>query len=133
MSAGSRSAHGAAHDDFGYETMPYAIETRGRTLVASAHISGQTLVVLVSPLLITVLMAVPGQTTPLLGLELIGSGLLIGVVSIILRARPGGSEERRAARPFQRVAPNLVTTLLILATGVSLVAGRGGGLYWSVP
>ena len=95
--------------------------------------AAQTLVVLVSPLLISIPIVIPGQTIQLLGLELTAIGILVGLVSLVLQTQNGSEEERRRVRLYRRVAPNLITTLLILATGVSLVAGRGGGLYWAVP
>jgi hypothetical protein len=57
---------------------------------ASAALTGlllreaKTLIVLLTPLLITILIAIPGQTTRLLGLELVATRLLTGVVSLIV-------------------------------------------------
>jgi hypothetical protein len=95
--------------------------------------AAKTLIVLLTPLLVTILMAIPGQTTRLLGLEVVATGLLTGALSLIVREEPGSEDERARARLYQVVAPNLVTTVLLLAAGLSLLAGWGGGLYWVVP
>lgn len=93
----------------------------------------KTLIVLLTPLLLTILITVPGQSARLLGLELVAMGLLTGAVSLIVRAPPGTEDERQRAQLYRIVPPNLVTTALILAAGLSLIAGGGGGLYWVVP
>jgi modulator of FtsH protease len=93
----------------------------------------RTLIVLLSPLLTTIFIAIPGQSPWLLGLELVATGLLTGILSLIVREQPRTEDEHRAARLYQLVPPSLVTTVLLLAAGLSLLAGGGGGLYWVVP
>jgi modulator of FtsH protease len=50
--------------------------------------AAKTLIVLLTPLLIAILLAIPGQATWVLGVELIAIGLLTGDVSIIVREDP---------------------------------------------
>jgi hypothetical protein len=46
-------------------------------------------------------------------------------------ARP--SDGDRLARALQVASPNATTTVLLAATGASLAAEWGGGLYWLAP
>ncbi|RBY77585.1 hypothetical protein DQ238_14310 [Geodermatophilus sp. TF02-6] len=95
--------------------------------------AGETLGVLVVLFATAVFVLVPGQGRTALGLELAAIGFLLAGVDGGLRLRRG----RPAGAPLPAVVIPAVITLLtgapLLGAGVSLVAGVGGGLYWTVP
>jgi hypothetical protein len=95
--------------------------------------AGETLGVLVVLLVTAVFVLVPGQSTTALGLELAGTGLvLIGSDGAlrIRRGRPPGAPARSIVVPAVIVA---CTGVPLVTAGATLVAGEGGGLYWTVP
>jgi hypothetical protein len=95
--------------------------------------AGETLGVLVVLLVTAVFVLVPGQSTTALGLELAGTGLvLIGSDGAlrIRRGRPPGAPARSIVVPAVIVA---CTGVPLVTAGATLVAGDGGGLYWTVP
>jgi len=91
--------------------------------------AGQALVLFVVPLVTGTLLLIPGQTTTALGIEIAAFGLLVGRVLLAL-----GSvelkDEPRALVAIDRASPRVLMTLALIACGVSLIAGRFGGLYW---
>ncbi len=96
--------------------------------------AGQTLIMLITPLLVSIFLLVPGQPRDLLGSELIGLGLIVGGMLIWLN-RPGtkSREETWAMWVAGRFGPAVLTSTLIVIAGTSLVAQSGGGLYWLAP
>jgi modulator of FtsH protease len=95
--------------------------------------AGETLGVLVVLLATAVFVLVPGQSPTALGLELAGTGLvLIGADGAlrIRRGRPPGAPARSIVVPAVIVA---CTGVPLVLAGATLVAGDGGGLYWTVP
>src|SRR3954469_16863204 len=95
--------------------------------------AGETLGVLVVLLATAVFVLVPGQSPTALGLELAGTGLvLIGSDGAlrIRRGRPPGAPARSIVVPAVIVA---CTGVPLVTAGATLVAGEGGGLYWTVP
>ena len=103
------------------------------TLRASA---AQTLVLLVTPLPIAAFLLTPGQPQWVLGLELIG---LAGVVALTLivvgrsKRQQSPTANSRLAGILDRRSPNLMTSVLLAAAGITYALGVGGGLYWLVP
>jgi hypothetical protein len=95
--------------------------------------AGETLGVLVVLLATAVFVLVPGQSSTALGLELAGTGLLLlgsdGVLRI-RRGRPPGALARSIVIPAVIVA---LTGAPLVVAGATLLAGAGGGLYWTVP
>ena len=95
--------------------------------------AGETLGLLVVLLATAVFVLVPGQTRTALGLELAATGLLLLGLDgwlRIRRGRPADAPARTVVVPAVIVA--LTGAPLVLA-GATLVAGAGGGLYWTVP
>jgi hypothetical protein len=95
--------------------------------------AGETLGVLVVLLTTAVFVLVPGQSPTALGLELAGTGLfLIGSDGAlrIRRGRPPGAPARSIVVPAVIVG---CTGVPLVLAGATLVAGDGGGLYWTVP
>ncbi len=95
--------------------------------------AGETLGVLVVLLATAVFVLVPGQSSTALGLELAGTGLLLVGSDGVLRIRrglPPGAQARSIVVPAVIVA---LTGVPLVVAGATLLAGAGGGLYWTVP
>ena len=74
------------------------------------------------------LLLIPGQSTTVLGIEIIVFGLLVGRVVLAL----GGvklKDEPRAIVVIDRASPRLLVTLALIVGGTSLIVGHFGGLY----
>jgi hypothetical protein len=96
--------------------------------------AGQTLIMFVTPLLVALLVLVPGQPRAAFGWELVITGLIIGALQLRIDRLAGRSErETQASWLLTRVIPAVVTCACVVAAGLSLLAGGGGGLYWLVP
>jgi modulator of FtsH protease len=88
---------------------------------------------LLSLLVLSIILLVPGQGRPILGAELILLGAtLVGVSVFLHRQTFKRIEADRRVRWGARVAVFHVGTLAIPLAGVSLVLNRYGGLYWLV-
>jgi len=81
-----------------------------------------TLVLFVFPLLIGTWILIPEQSSTMLGVELVATGLLGGGLLLQLN-RPS----KRAEQETWGVA------VLTVLGGITLIAERGGGLYWVAP
>jgi len=96
--------------------------------------AGQTLVLFLLPLLMSVMLVIPGTSHDLLGAEFV---VLAVVASTVLTAiahggrkeHVGDDSEASLARLVDRVSPNLLTMLLIVVGGCLQLAGDDG-LYW---
>jgi modulator of FtsH protease len=91
--------------------------------------AGQALVLFTMPLVTGLLLLVPGRSTTALGIEIVVFGLLAGRVLLAL----GGEavkDEPRSIVLLDRLSPRLVIATALIIAGVSLIAGRFGGLYW---
>lgn len=93
----------------------------------------ETLLFLVSVLLISVVALVPGQSHVALGLELL---VVCVVIDAIVLRQPAiqveeGEEMQRSWR-VSRWTIRAVATVPFLIGAVSIVAQTGGGLYWLV-
>jgi hypothetical protein len=93
----------------------------------------ETLLFLVSALLISIVALVPGQSHVALGVELLVVSLAID--AIVMRQPTTQVEEGETMRRSWRVSRwtlRLVATVPFLVGAVSLIAQSGGGLYWLV-
>src|SRR5215211_298741 len=104
----------------------------GRSLARPGCRAALTLVLLFEALVIAILGLVPGQAPTTLAVELLGVG-----VAAWLFATAVFTVRRPAIDYRQAIVANAVTaqlaTLPVIAAGASLLARRGGGLYWLVP
>ncbi len=92
--------------------------------------AAQTLSLFGTVLIISVLIAIPGQAYHTLGAELVVLAAITGTGLYILDQRAKGDRSNQAIAPvLQAVAPNAVTSLLLLAAGIVLVLGVPAGLY----
>jgi hypothetical protein len=102
---------------------------RSRSLTARG---AQTLVLFITPGVTAVLIVAPQPVTAL-GAELLAVAAVSGTVLFVLDRRAGHEQERGVARYIERASPNMVTAVLVLISGLTLLLGAGGGLYWLIP
>jgi modulator of FtsH protease len=113
-----------------------AVSINLEQVLRNAHLplrAGETLGVLVVLLVTAVLVLVPGQTRTALGVELAATGLVLLGLDGWLRTRQRRS---RTAPAYTVVVPVVIVALTgapLVVAGGTLVAGAGGGLYWTVP
>jgi hypothetical protein len=94
--------------------------------------AGQTLVLFMLPLLLSVLMVLPGMSRAALGTGLIAVALAAALIMMsIARVRHGNMPvgdglEDRLARLLDRASPNLLVLILTLAGGCLQLAGIDG-------
>jgi hypothetical protein len=107
--------------------------------------AGQTLVLFLLALLLSLLLVIPGTSPRLLGIVLVVVAVVSGAILIIIgrgkddaaRGRAGEAAgnhavevaEDRLARLLDTVSPNLVAMLSITVSGCLEIAGDNG-LYW---
>jgi hypothetical protein len=96
---------------------------------AAAALTG----LLFEALVIAILGLVPGQSSVALGVELLslGLGAWLFATGVYTVRRPAVGSYR--APIVVGVVTSQLATLPVVAAGASLVAQRGGGLYWLVP
>ena len=105
------------------------IDVIGRS-VELRNRAGQTLVLFGTALVIGILLSLPGQSAQVLGIELIVLAGTTGAALVALdrRARAGERGEG-IARVLDVIAPNTVTSVLLVVSGVILLFGATIGLY----
>ena len=92
--------------------------------------AAQTLSLFGIVLIISVLIAIPGQAYRTLGAELVVLAVVAGMGLHILDRRAKGESSDQAIAPvLEAVAPTTVTSLLLLAAGIVLILGVRAGLY----
>jgi modulator of FtsH protease len=97
--------------------------------------AGQTLVLFALPLLLSVLLVLPGLSAAVLGAGLVLLGLVIGLAMVLIGRGNGpepageGSDDR-LARLVDRVSPNMGVVLFLFVGGGLQLAGSDG-LYWA--
>ena len=97
--------------------------------------AGETIVILVDVLLVATLALVPGQSRTVLGIEITVVALLAWLTPLVIQHRSRGKDDPAVEgrwRHTRAVTTQLATVPFVLA-GFSLLAGWGGGLYWTVP
>jgi len=93
----------------------------------------ETLSVLLGLLLLSVFILVPGQSLTVLGLEMLILGAVMAAVLLVRRLRLPRAPDEPLTWTLTPVTVILVSTLPMIAAGISVLAGGGGGLYWLVP
>ena len=90
----------------------------------------QTVLLLLSVVIVSILALMPGQSRVALGAELLGQGVLItaAVAALTTRGVPPGSPR---VWLVGRLTISALGTVPLVIGGASLVAGSGGGLYWT--
>jgi hypothetical protein len=96
--------------------------------------AGAAIVLLLSVVMATLVLLVPGQATWILGLELVAVGAAGAVVVGLLLARQLGHMEEAYRGHFRRALGwSWAVQVCYALCGASLVLGTGGGLYWLLP
>lgn len=91
--------------------------------------AAQTLTLFGTVLIVSVLLAIPGQAYRTLGAELVVLAVLTGAGLYILDRRAKGGTSNQAIAPIlDVVSPNTLTSVL-LAAGTVLLLGERAGLY----
>jgi hypothetical protein len=110
-----------------------AVSINLATLLKTRALSGraaETVALLTGVLVLASFGAVPGQPLWVLGLEFVAVGLVLAIGNTIIRWQLGRHpKEPRRLREFIVYGASLP----VIAAGMSLLAGWGGGLYWLVP
>ncbi len=95
--------------------------------------SAQTLLLFGTVVVISIVLAIPGQAHGSLGAELIALGAMAGAGMLALdrRARSGaeGAGAHTVGHALDVIAPNAVTSVLVLVSGALVAAGVHAGLY----
>jgi len=92
--------------------------------------AAQTLMVFMLPLIIALLLLTPRQPSRVLGIEIIILGVVHGLgLAMVGHGKPAGESNTRLARLVGLITPNMLTTVLVLAAGATVLAGHGNGLY----
>ncbi len=97
--------------------------------------AAQTLGLFVTVLFIAILLSIPDQSLRVLGAELValavitGGGMLILDQRATVRPDTQAAGAHRVASILDAVAPNAVTSVLLLIAGLLLVFGVHAGLY----
>jgi hypothetical protein len=89
----------------------------------------ETVLLLLSVVVVSIFGLVPGQDDVALGVELLATSVvgLASVVFLILRSLPPRDQRDFFVSRLALILPGLVLPGI---GGVSLIAGAGGGLYW---
>jgi len=96
--------------------------------------AGEAIMLLLAVLVVATWALVPGQSSTVLGAELLGSGLAVWliVVGIHVQAVRGHVAPSRSLL-IRRIVLAQAAILPLMIGGVSLLLRAGGGLYWLVP
>ncbi len=76
---------------------------------------------------------VPGQPAVCFGAELLAIGALTAVVMLALQVRDARLPELRRKWVIARIGASQLGPLLMIIAGATMLAHRGGGLYWMAP
>lgn len=89
-----------------------------------------TVLLLLNVVVVSVFGLAPGQSTTALGLELLVTGLVVGIVIGALTLRSEGAAQRSPASIWINRMLAILGTWPFAIAGASLLAEAGGGLYW---
>ena len=113
-----------------------AVSINLREILASSALprrAAESLSIMIAALIVSILVLTPGQSTELLGIELLVVGLVGGLLLLVSRLRTRPDPQ---GRPMWTVAPivGIVASFGPIAiAGATLLVRAGGGLYWLVP
>jgi modulator of FtsH protease len=88
-----------------------------------------TLGILVSGLVVSGFALAPGQENRTLGIEIAAAGVIVAAQAVWVTHGKGTPDEPNSWI-IQHLASLLLPSIAFVVGGLSLIAGRGGGLYW---
>jgi hypothetical protein len=93
--------------------------------------AGESIVMFTGVLLLTFCLLMPGQSRVAVGVELIVGGTLLAAL-LVLIALPGLNRPTQQPLSWRitRIVLALAASVPVVVAGVSVLAERGGGLYW---
>src|SRR6185437_5475366 len=92
------------------------------------------LIVLLAVLITSSLLLVPGQSLTLVGIEILVVGVSVWGTSTFLQMNSWRQLEAQYRRPYIRqIVLNQAAALLLIVSGVLVLALGTSGLYWLVP
>ena len=92
----------------------------------------ETVLLLLSVVLVSIIGLIPGQSHTAVGAELAGEGLVFGAAIAALARRSISRASHSRAWIIARCSLLEAGTLPLIVGGLSLLASAGGGLYWTV-
>jgi hypothetical protein len=90
----------------------------------------ETVLLLLTVVLVSIVGLIPGQSDGALGAELLAVGLVFGGVIARLERRSLPETPQPPSHVLLRLALIVAATLPVIVGGASLLAESGGGLYW---
>lgn len=93
-------------------------------------IAAQTLLLLMTPLITSIILVLPGLSNAMAGSLCIVGGLSLGSVLFLISRSMDLSAEASSIRRLQHLTPSVLVCGSIIIGGVSLILGFGGGFYW---
>jgi hypothetical protein len=94
---------------------------------------GETLVIMMGLVLLSVFMLIPGQNRYAAGTEILVLGLVLTGLTLRWRMRLTRSADDPLRWTLIAVGIVLASTVPMVVAGISVLAGGGGGFYWLVP
>jgi modulator of FtsH protease len=96
--------------------------------------AGQTLILFVTPFVLSTCVLIPHQPRGVLGAELILTGAIAGLVLLRINWPWNRTDkEPHMGWLLTRFMPSLGLLLLLVVAGITLILQAGGGLYWIAP
>ena len=92
----------------------------------------EALAVLVLVLFVATFGLVPGQSSCTLGVEVLVTALAVWAVTVRIQRRAPVDPGQPRSWMLSRIIATQLATLPMVIAGISLIAERGGGLYWTV-
>jgi hypothetical protein len=91
-----------------------------------------TVLLLISVLFVSIIGLIPGQRDFAVGIELLVEGVVLGAVIVHLEERSLKQRSGPQRSPLGRRLVIAMGTWPLIIGGGSMIAGVGGGLYWTV-
>jgi hypothetical protein len=93
--------------------------------------AGESIVMFAGVLILSFSLLMPGQSRVAVGVELLVGGVLLATL-LVLIALPGLNKPTRQPLSWRitRIVLALAASVPVVVAGLSMLAERGGGLYW---
>ncbi len=95
--------------------------------------AAETLILLLGLLVSALFGLVPGQSSTLLGCELLGVGIVMWGSSVSMQLTTAKDPQNRLSWILTRVVLTQIAAIPMLVAGVELLMNRDGAMYWLVP